>query len=383
MDGSFRYDLIPRGARVLCALSGGADSMYLLCRLLEGAREGGYTLCCAHYNHRLRDTAQRDEDFVTRQCARLGVPLTLGGGDVAEEAARSGESVETCARRLRYEFLRDTAHREECTLIATGHHAGDNGETVLMNLIRGSGLKGLCGIPERQGDLVRPMLRITREEILLWLEERGIPHVEDESNLDPRYTRNRVRLEVLPILEQLNPRAVRHIGDAALRLREDEAFLSQLAAGLLKEKQVRGGEIVIPAAVLGGAPGPLALRACGMLAREAGLSARAVHLEGILALCRGDDPSARLDVPGGAVFREYALTVFSPGGKRPPGEEVPLSGEVLRGGWRVTCQRAVCPQRPMWIKPLFTSARRNIPSVPAGREIASGWGKDRKRRSKN
>jgi len=142
----FRYDLIPAGATVLCALSGGADSMYLLSRLLEG----GCAVKCAHYNHHLRETAQRDEEFVRHWCREQGVLLIVGGDDVAAHAARLGKGVEETARQMRYAFLEETAAREGCALIATGHHAGDNAETVLMNLIRGAGMKGLCGIPERR-----------------------------------------------------------------------------------------------------------------------------------------------------------------------------------------------------------------------------------------
>ncbi len=214
MDG-FRFDLIPPGAGVLCALSGGADSMYLLCRLLEGREKYGWTVYAAHFNHGLRPAAQRDEDFVRDWCKRQGVPLAAGRADVPAFVRREGLSVEEGARILRYRFLAETAEAEGLALTATGHHAGDNAETVLMNLIRGCGLNGLTGIPERRGDIVRPMLNVTRREIGDYLKEHGVPHVEDESNADPAFTRNRVRLRLLPLLEELNPRAAEHICAAA------------------------------------------------------------------------------------------------------------------------------------------------------------------------
>ncbi len=345
MDG-FRFDLIPPGAGVLCALSGGADSMYLLCRLLEGRERYGWTVRAAHFNHGLRPAAQRDEDFVRDWCKRQGVPLTTGRADVPAFVRREGLSVEEGARILRYRFLSETAEAEGLALTATGHHAGDNAETVLMNLIRGCGLNGLTGIPERRGDIVRPMLNVTRREIGDYLKEHGVPHVEDETNADPAYTRNRVRLQLLPLLEELNPRAAEHICAAAARLREDEAELSRQA------ERISGQGLDIPEGLavnvepLREAPRPIALRACGQLLDKAGLSGESVHREGMLALALGDDPSAQIDVPGGSVRRQYELLALSPLGERLPPEPMALeAGESRWGGWRISCTPAVCPAK--------------------------------------
>ena len=345
MDG-FRFDLIPPGAGVLCALSGGADSMYLLCRLLEGRERHGWTVYAAHFNHGLRPAAQRDEDFVRDWCKRQGVPLAAGRADVPAFVRREGLSVEEGARILRYRFLAETAEAEGLALTATGHHAGDNAETVLMNLIRGCGLNGLTGIPERRGDIVRPMLNVTRREIGDYLKEHGVPHVEDETNADPAYTRNRVRLQLLPLLEELNPRAAEHICAAAARLREDEAELSRQA------ERISGQGLDIPEGIavnvepLREAPRPIALRACGQLLDKAGLSGESVHREGMLALALGDDPSAQIDVPGGSVRRQYELLALSPLGERLPPEPMALeAGESRWGSWRISCTPAVCPAK--------------------------------------
>jgi len=345
MDG-FRFDLIPPGAGVLCALSGGADSMYLLCRLLEGREKYGWTVYAAHFNHGLRPAAQRDEDFVRDWCKRQGVPLAAGRADVPAFVRREGLSVEEGARILRYRFLAETAEAEGLALTATGHHAGDNAETVLMNLIRGCGLNGLTGIPERRGDIVRPMLNVTRREIGDYLKEHGVPHVEDETNADPAYTRNRVRLRLLPLLEELNPRAAEHICAAAARLREDEAELSRQA------ERISGQGLDIPEGLavnvepLREAPRPIALRACGQLLDKAGLSGESVHREGMLALALGDDPSAQIDVPGGSVRRQYELLALSPLGERLPPEPMALeAGESRWGSWRISCTPAVCPAK--------------------------------------
>ena len=341
MGGSFRYDRIPAGSAVLCALSGGADSMYLLARLLEGAPEGGYTVRAAHYDHGLRPSSGAEAEFVRRWCEARGVPLTLGRGDVAAEAARRHLGIEETARDLRYAFLRRTAADTGCTLIATGHHAGDNAETVLMNLIRGCGLAGLAGIPAEREGILRPMLTVTRTEILTYLTAHGIPHVEDESNGDPAYTRNRVRGELLPLLAELNPRAEEHINALSRRAAEDEALLTAMAEELLDRcGHAPGGDTLCLTPLLG-APRPVALRTLRGFLPEA----RAVHLEAVLSLCHGDSPSAAADIPGGRVCRAYDRLIFSPGEAEsdPP---VPLTeGLTLWNGWTVTCAPAVCPQK--------------------------------------
>ena len=346
MGDGFRFDLISPGSGVLCALSGGADSMYLLCRLLEGRERYGWTVSAAHLNHNLRASAWADEIFVRQQCRDRGVPLTVGHLDVAGHAAREGLGVEEAGRTLRYGFLEETARREGLELIATGHHAMDNAETVLMNLIRGCGLKGLCGIPERRGDIVRPMLAVERAEIEAYLKEHGVPHVEDETNADQAYTRNTIRHQLLPLLEELNPRAAAHIAAAARRLREDEEELSRQAG------QIAGQGLDIPdgAAVsvelLREAPRPIALRACGQLLERAGLGGEAVHREGMLALALGEDPSAALDVPGGRVWRQYGLLALSRSRESGPPEPRELAeGEIRWGKWVIGCVPAVCPEK--------------------------------------
>lgn len=375
MGGCFRYDLIPPGTKVLCALSGGADSMYLLCQLLEGAEQGGYFVLAAHFNHNLRLTARRDENFVRAWCSDKGIPLTVGQGDVAGRAEELGLGLEECARQMRYGFLAETAEKEGCALIATGHHAGDNAETVLMNLIRGCGLKGLTGIPERRGNIIRPMLAVTRAEIEDYLTGHGVPHVEDETNGDESYTRNRIRRRLIPLLEELNPRAAEHIAAAAVRLREDERELTRQAA-LLTECAEQGPDgVFIPAILLADAPRAVALRAIAQLLDRAGGSGYAVHLESILALAAGSDPSARLDLSGGyTVRREYDRLVFGLSPAGPPAPMKLASGQFRWGSWSLSCTPSVCPPRPYISKTEFflRPALYTVRSRREGDEIKLG-----------
>ena len=347
MGDCFRFGLIPPGSGVLCALSGGADSMYLLCRLLEGREKYGWRVGAAHLNHGLRDAARRDEEFVRSWCGARGVPLAVGREDVSAFAREEGMSLEEAGRILRYRFLEDAARREGLELIATGHHAGDNAETVLMNLIRGCGLNGLTGIQPRRGNIVRPMLEVSRQEIEGYLTAHGVPHVEDETNADPTYTRNKVRHRLLPLLEEFNPQAAAHIAAAARRLREDEALLAAQAAPLLEEALDTPDGLALPVRVLRDSPRPLALRCCAGALDRAGLEGGAVHLERILELALGDDPSARLHIPGGSVRRQYELMVFSPGpDPEPPAPAELKDGETRWGSWSITCCQAVCPEKP-------------------------------------
>ena len=219
--------LPPKGARVLCAVSGGADSMCLLALLLQ---TGAYELAAAHFEHGIRgEESLRDCAFVESYCRDRGVPCFVGRADVPALAAKSGLGLEEAARKLRYAFLERTAEEEGYDFIATAHSADDNAETVLFHLARGTGPAGLCGIPARRGKIIRPLLALTRAEIEEALAASGTPHVEDSTNQDESYSRNRIRRAVMPVLKELNPAFPEAVARMSRLLRRDEECLDALA----------------------------------------------------------------------------------------------------------------------------------------------------------
>ena len=190
-----REGLIAAGDRVLCAVSGGADSMAMLWCLHSLREELSISVCAVHFNHRLRGAeSDRDEAFVRAFCAEHGIELTVG---TAAVDAYTASGVEETARRLRYAFFETLP----CDKLATAHTADDNAETVLLHLLRGAGLRGLCGIPPRRGRYIRPLLCVTRGQITDYLRQEGIMWVEDSSNAADDCRRNRLRHQVMPLLK--------------------------------------------------------------------------------------------------------------------------------------------------------------------------------------
>lgn len=200
--------LILPGETVLAAVSGGSDSMALL-TLLEALREEmPFHLEAAHFEHGIRgESSLEDMRFVREVCRARGIPCHTGAEDVPNLAARAKCSLEDAARRARYAFLDETAARRGAQKIALAHQMEDQAETVLLHLLHGSGVTGLSGMRARQGNRVRPLLDVRRDELRAYLLQKGVPWREDETNAEPVCTRNLLRLEVMPLLRRVNPRA--------------------------------------------------------------------------------------------------------------------------------------------------------------------------------
>ncbi len=283
--------LPPEGGVLLCAVSGGRDSVCLLHYLASIAPEHGFTVAAAHLNHQMRPEAQRDEDFVRELCRALDVPFYTEAAPVYEMAERWGLGVEETGRRLRYDFLFRTADAIGAQRIATAHHAQDQAETVLLNLLRGTGPEGLGGIPPVRGRIVRPLLQTSRTEIEDYLQAHQLSHVEDSTNEDTHYARNRLRRELWPRLAIINPALERAIGRTAEIVRSENAYLDALAA----ERLPAEGTAVETAALLA-APEPLRPRMVRLLLERMPTGKKdvgAVHIDAVLALTEGGS----LDLP--------------------------------------------------------------------------------------
>lgn len=331
-------ELFAPGQLLLLAVSGGADSMCMLALAAEYAQRHGLRLAAAHVNHGIRgEEAERDESFVRAQCAEFGVRLYSVRVDVPAEAAKRKLGIEECARELRYAFLEQTADELGADRILTAHNADDNAETVIMNLARGAGAAGLAGIAPRRGRIVRPLLYMTREEIEAELKRRGLPHVEDSTNSDTAYTRNRIRHEVMPRLRELNPAFSRAVLQSTALLRRDDAALNAQAADFIENCGQR-----LSVTVLQGLEPALRSRVLrGFAKRFSAEELTQAHTKAMERLVGSVEGSAELHLPGLVLRREYdTLTV---GEEKSPVERIGLRpGHCVRmPGGKMSCEAGI------------------------------------------
>lgn len=325
---------------ILAAVSGGRDSMCLLHFLADWGKAHHTEVTVAHFNHQLRGAlADRDETFVKETCARLGIPCVCGRGDTRTYAEQEGLSLEEAARVLRYRFLEETRQKTGCGSILTAHHADDNAETVLLNLLRGTGIQGLTGIPAQRDHVFRPFLSVTRGELEQYAKENNIPFVEDETNELDDAARNVLRHQVLPVLKELNPRAVENITRTAKLLKQDARALELETGKVLHHAEVTPGvQASLPVTACKHQPKAVLSRVVLSLLVSVGGHQRdltATHVEAVLDLLHGS-PGREISLPYGMTARrtEEAVQIFC-GTENPESCSIALGETVTFGEWTV------------------------------------------------
>jgi tRNA(Ile)-lysidine synthase len=365
------HHMIAPGDTGIVAVSGGPDSVFLLHMLdrlsqsdefrnpKEHSEEKGFHLIAVHVNHGIRGKeADRDEEFVKNLCAELSIPCRVFHKNVPAIAEESGKTLEEAGREVRYSCFEEVKRETGASWIALAHHKGDSVETILFNLLRGTGLRGLRGILPVQQDRIRPLLNLSKEEILQWLEERRIPYCTDSTNLDSDYARNRIRNRILPEMLEVNPGAAEHIFRLSQDAEEwynnisDEAEKLSRHCEMIPDSEGEGiSEIRIPEKVWSGMTGEnhelplperevlgeLILRELSVLSGSSKDIGRR-HIDAVILLI-SKETGKRADLPyglqavrtvSGLTLRKESSPVRKPIGKlsitrRPyiPGEEIP------------------------------------------------------------
>lgn len=282
---------------VLLALSGGADSAALLDLLAEHCAACGAKLYAAHVDHMIRENEhRRDREFCESLGKKYGIEVFVLEADVPKLAKESGESLELAARRVRYEFFADIMQKHGIKILATAHNADDNLETLIFNIVRGSGLRGACGIPPVReflgGIIVRPILESPKSEIIRYCEERGIAYVTDSTNADDAYSRNNIRLNVIPKLKELNPDAVGAASRFCESVSSDYAFIEESACALIE----RDGSIRI-AALLASHEAPVRHALAIAFKNACGAYLERVHIDALVELCKKGKSFSSVSLP--------------------------------------------------------------------------------------
>ncbi len=308
---SLRELATPRaGETLVVALSGGPDSVALLDALVQIGRRQRFLVAAAHLDHGLRPESGADAAFCRRLCQRLEVPLEVGAADVRGRAARDRAGMEDAAREERYAFLRRVAEQGGAVAVAVAHTQDDQAETFLLRLLRGSGSAGLGAMRARAGQVIRPLLGVTRFEVIEHLRRRGLEWREDATNGDLRFVRNRVRHELLPYLERhFNPRIRETLARTAALLADEHDELAGGARDLYRRASRRDDAgVLLDGEALRHAPRPVARQLVRAALLEAGglEQVNAAQVERILEVTsRAGGARRRLPLPGGreACFR--------------------------------------------------------------------------------
>ncbi len=316
--------LLNKGDKVLAALSGGADSVSLLIVLKSLEL---YDISAAHVNHGIRGKeADRDEAFCRELCEKLGIPLYVKRADVPTLAQEKKLSLETCARDVRYGFFEELCNEYGFDKLATAHTAEDNAETVIMNMGRGAGLQGICGIPVKRGRIIRPLLFVTKEEILEYLKENNQPFVTDSTNFKADCVRNTVRLSLMPKITEIYPDFAVSAGKMTQSLIEDSEFLNSLAqkSFTLNVEKINTLPAPIKKRVL--------VKACKEIFKT---NPERVHIEELCRLCQEKKGISAL--PNGVFVSVVDGELALYRGEREMAEEITLTlnGDIIFGNFTV------------------------------------------------
>ena len=291
-----RYAMLSQGAKVLAAVSGGPDSMALLDILLAMKDEYALNVAAAHVNHCIRGAeSDRDEHFVEDYCEQRGVQLHIKRADIPTLSRHTGESIEQCARRVRYEFF---AGIEDADIIATAHTLNDSFETTVFNMARGTGMAGLCGIPAKRGNIIRPLIECTRAQVENYCRQQGIAYVEDSTNRDPVYARNKIRHSVTPVLQSINPGFLAVYKRNRDILSAENDYLDRKAADTAEQARRPGGFDV---SLLCGLHPALRRRTLSLILKKAcGYQPEYTHIERVESLLAG---GGKTQIGGGFIVR--------------------------------------------------------------------------------
>jgi len=332
------YKMINDENPIILGVSGGPDSMFLLDVL---PKLSSNQIIVAHLNHKFRgEEANKDAEFVQRECEERGIRAEIKTYDVPAFIKETGLSAQEAAREIRYQFYLEIAKKWNAKYIALGHHANDQAETILMRIIRGTGIHGLSGIPYvRNFDsckIIRPILDITRVEIESYCAENKILYRTDLSNFSTKYFRNEIRLNVLPYLEKYNEQIITHIHQLGKMAQEESAFLDRLADQFIESNKIDGqkNSYIFNALSLQNLDIALQKRVIHLILRylnfKVDISFK--HIDDVIRLTHHFHPSKSIDLPGIRVYRDYEQIVFTAGEntkKEPYYLNLPIPGEVL------------------------------------------------------
>jgi tRNA(Ile)-lysidine synthase len=312
-----KFGMLSGGESIVVAVSGGPDSVCLLGVLHDLARELDLTLHVAHLDHMFRGAeSAREAQFVATLAKKFQIPAVIEAVDVPAYCRERGLSAQPGARDVRYEFLSRVAAGTGASRIATGHTADDQAETMLLRLLRGAGLPGLSGIPPMRGNIIRPLIETARAEVLEYLHSRSLDYVSDSSNTKPVYARNRIRIELLPVLKQFNPRIVETLAAEASLIRDEEEDAEFRITEIVQEVLIREQDRVVLERgkfnTLSRAMQRRVLRRAVDAAAAEAIVLSFVQVEEALSFLALAQSGKRLDLPGGLTLsREYEQFIIS------------------------------------------------------------------------